>query len=773
MRSSSDPKHLSIAYSADSDDAFMLWALENQKIAWENFVFTFYRGDIQELNDRAVQGTFDVSAISAASYPRVSHHYQLLDVGTSVAETTGPIVIAKKNKSDWRQLRGKRVAVPGLQTTAYLALRRILPEFDALPRPSLHIVAAVLEGEAEAGVVIHELQLTYAQHGLTCLLDLGAVWQERYELPLPLGVNVIAQRLPWGTRQRITALLRTSIEYGLAHRQETVRAATEKAATRLDTTLGDVYIARYVNAQTLQLDDRTRQGLEFLWHGQPRLETSAITAKLRAGGILTREEAVYLFEQAELLAVMRLADEINRMRNGEQVYYNVNRHINPTNICVLRCKFCSFSRKPNEEGAFALSQDEIKRRAQQASAQGATEVHLVGGLHPRWRYDDMLNLVAAVKQAAPALHIKAYTAVEVEWMARRGRKSIEKVLRDLQAAGLGSLPGGGAEIFHPEVRSKICDTKVDAETWLHVHRTAHRLGLRSNATMLYGHIETYTQRVDHMLRLRTLQEETGGFNVFIPLAFQPQGNDMGIDNYTCGGDDLKTVAIARLLLHNFRHIKAYWVMLGAEIAQLALHGGANDLDGTVEDEKISHMAGGRAGRVLPEQRLTAMIAAAGKTAVERDSLYESLRVTTQPAPCNLPIEQAHLRELALSSLLDLAVRLRRDNLCATSLRNCTAEVSTVATLQVENFDDMEQRGQLMTRLLSWREGEQPPRVWVLAAPHTTAVEWLRTCAWCRLLLGRATEVIAVPAPAQDMRAVCDKLRVPLRIWGATGIAVPH
>ena len=767
MKSSSDDQHISIAYSSDSDDAFMLWALENKKIAWTNFSFTFYRADIQELNTKAMQGEFDVSAISAAAYPRVAHYYQLLDVGTSVANAAGPIVLSKEGMSDWRQLRGKRIAVPGLNTTAYMALRRIMPDFAAVPMHFLRIMPAVLSGKVDAGVVIHELQLTYAQHGFTKILDLGAVWQERYQLPLPLGVNVIAKRLPWGIRQQVAALLRASIEYGLTHRQETLAAATTHAETDIGIELGDVYIERYVNAQTLQLDNETRQGLDFLLQGEPVLEMPAIAAKIQAGGVMTRDEAVYLFEQAELLDVMQLADAVNRERNHAHVYYNVNRHINPTNICVLSCKFCSFSRKPGEEGAFALSHKEIQQRAQQALAQGATEVHLVGGLHPRWRYDDMLGVVAAVKQAAPALHIKAYTAVEIEWMARRGRKSIEQVLRDLQTAGLGSLPGGGAEIFHPQVRDKICDTKVDAETWLHIHRTSHRLGLRSNATMLYGHIENYAHRVDHMLRLRDLQEETGGFNVFIPLAFQPHGNEMGIETYTCGADDLKTIAVARLLLHNFHHIKAYWVMLGTDIAQLALHAGANDLDGTVEDEKISHLAGGRAGKALPEQLLTAMISSADKVAVERDSLYKPLRITSSPHEHTVRGDKSPVTQLAHSSLLELAERLRRDNLLSDNLTACTNDNHN-NVLRVENFRDLEQRVLFIERLLMWRDKTPCQHVHVIADTSTTAVEWLRACALCRLVLGREVGVIAV----SEQRAALDKLRVPLRLWGVTGVVSP-
>ena len=325
MKSSSDNNCISIAYSSDSDDAFMLWALENNKIAWEDLAFTFYRADIQELNTKAMQGKFDVSAISAAAYPRVSHYYQLLDVGTSVANAAGPIVLGKENLADWRQLRGQRIAVPGLNTTAYMALRRVLPEFEAVPMNFLRIMPAVLNDEVDAGIVIHELQLTYAQHGLSKILDLGAVWRELYNLPLPLGLNVIAKRLPWAKRQQIATLLRASIKYGLEHRQEALAAATTQAETNIGIEQGDIYIERYVNAQTLQLDDKTKQGLDFLLQGESVLEMAAIAAKMRAGGIMTSAEAVYLFEQAELLDVMRLADEVNRARNQEHVYYNVNR----------------------------------------------------------------------------------------------------------------------------------------------------------------------------------------------------------------------------------------------------------------------------------------------------------------------------------------------------------------------------------------------------------------------------------------------------------------
>ena len=372
-----------------------------------------------------------------------------------------------------------------------------------------------------------------------------------------------------------------------------------------------------------------------------------IADKALAGQAISRQEALFLWHEVDLIKVMTLAGRINAQHNNDRVYFNLNQHINPTNVCVLSCKFCSFARKPGDDGAFALSPQQIQQRAAQAWSQGATEVHLVGGLHPRWSYQDLLDIVAVINDQTPELHIKAYTAVEIDWLAKKGRKTIEQVLNDLKEAGLGSLPGGGAEIFHPQIRQKICGTKIDADRWLDIHRCAHRLGIRSNATMLYGHIETPEHRIDHMARLRELQEESGGFNVFIPLAFQPSGNEMGIDRYTAGYDDLRTIAVARIFMHNFPNIKAYWVMLGREIAQLALIGGANDLDGTVEDEKISRMAGGQAGSGLATSELVNLIASADRQPVERDSLYRTR--LTMPSP---KMDSASDELLALSDRID-------------------------------------------------------------------------------------------------------------------------
>jgi aminodeoxyfutalosine synthase len=386
-----------------------------------------------------------------------------------------------------------------------------------------------------------------------------------------------------------------------------------------------------------------------------------VAAKLHAGERLSDADALALFESPELIEIGKLADQVNRDKNHDVVFFNVNRHINPTNICALSCKFCAYSRKPGEEGAYAYSIDEMVQKAGEAVAQGATEVHMVGGLHPRWKYDHYRDMIKAVKDAFPQVHIKAFTAVELDWLARKARKTVREILIELREVGLGSLPGGGAEIFDPEVRDAICETKVSAEQWIETHTTAHALGMHSNATMLYGHIERYHHRVDHMRRLREAQDRSKGFNAFIPLSFQPFQNEMGIDKYTFGYDDLKTHAIARLYLDNYRHIKAYWIMLGQDVAQLALSFGANDLDGTVIEEKISRMAGGRAGMAMERPFIEAMVAKAHRQPCERDTLYHPIgahagKVPAAPAAvAPALLNRAHYHEaLSVEELVQLA-----------------------------------------------------------------------------------------------------------------------
>jgi len=351
-----------------------------------------------------------------------------------------------------------------------------------------------------------------------------------------------------------------------------------------------------------------------------------IAAKLRNMQRISSDEALTLFESNDLLAIGELAALANERKNGKNVFFNVNRHINPTNICVNRCAFCAFSRTSGEEGAYTLALDEICRRAKEAEAEGATEVHMVGGLHPDLPFEFYTDMLRAVRLVAPALHIKAFTAVEIEYFSRISGLSIEQVLERLMTAGLGSMPGGGAEILVEEVRQKICPEKISGQRWLEIIRLAHLAGLKTNATMLYGHLETPADRVAHMEMLRNLQDETGGFQAFIPLAFQPENSDLKLDiKATSGLDDLKTLAISRIFLDNFDHIKAYWVMLGEKIAQVSLSFGINDLDGTVVEEKIGHDAGAQSPQSLTKEGIIRLIRKAGKIPVERDTLYRPIR----------------------------------------------------------------------------------------------------------------------------------------------------
>jgi aminodeoxyfutalosine synthase len=350
-----------------------------------------------------------------------------------------------------------------------------------------------------------------------------------------------------------------------------------------------------------------------------------IAAKVCNNQRISPDEALSLFESNDLLVIGGLAALVNERKNGKNVYFNVNRHINPTNLCVNRCAFCAFSRNAGEEGAYTLTLDEICRRAVEAQSEGATEVHIVGGLHPDLTFEYYEEVLRSIRMAALGLHIKAFTAVEIEYFARISGRSIEQVLERLMTAGLGSMPGGGAEILVEEVRTKICPEKISGQRWLEIIRTAHLAGLKTNATMLYGHVETCADRVRHMEMLRELQDETGGFQAFIPLAFQPENSDLKLDiKATSGLDDLKTLAIARIFLDNFDHIKAYWVMLGEKIAQVSLAFGVNDLDGTVVEERIGHDAGAISPQSLSKDGIINLIRKAGKSPVERDTLYRPL-----------------------------------------------------------------------------------------------------------------------------------------------------
>jgi aminodeoxyfutalosine synthase len=353
--------------------------------------------------------------------------------------------------------------------------------------------------------------------------------------------------------------------------------------------------------------------------------------KVVAGERLSAEDGLRLYAHPDLLAVGRMADLVRRRLHGDRVYYNVNRHIEPTNVCAQACAFCAFGRQATDPLAYEMSHQEVYDRAAACVAEGATEVHVVAGLHPQYDLEWYEEMLRGLKARFPALHLKCLTAVEIEYFANLHGLSRRTVLERLLAAGLDSMPGGGAEIFHPEVRERICDNKVDADGWIDVHRTAHGLGLRTNCTMLYGHVEDDVHRVDHVLRLRALQDETGGFQTFIPLAFHPENTALSHLPGPSGRLDLRVTAVSRLLLDNVAHVKAYWVMLGEKTAQLALSFGADDLDGTVVEENIVHMAGASSPQGLGVEDLRHLIREAGFVPVERDTLYRVVEREAAPA----------------------------------------------------------------------------------------------------------------------------------------------
>ena len=349
-----------------------------------------------------------------------------------------------------------------------------------------------------------------------------------------------------------------------------------------------------------------------------------IADKVLVGERLSFADGVTLYRTPDLLAVGWLANHVREQRHGNVTYYNVNRHINPTNICVAHCKLCAFGRDPNAPGAYTFAHDEIYERAAQGVREGATEFHIVGGLHPDLPFDFFLEMIRGLKQRNPHVHLKAFTMVEVHYFARIAKLTVEETFQKMKEAGVDSCPGGGAEIFHPRVRRIICDHKVSGRMWITMAKKAHRLGLPSNATMLYGHVETAEERVDHLVKLREAQDETHGFVAFIPLAFHPDNTPLAHIPKPTGYDDLRNIAISRLLLDNFDHIKAYWIMLTSSIAQIALHFGANDLDGTVVEEKIYHDAGAKTAQFTSRSELERLIRAAGRVAVERDTLYRPI-----------------------------------------------------------------------------------------------------------------------------------------------------
>jgi aminodeoxyfutalosine synthase len=351
---------------------------------------------------------------------------------------------------------------------------------------------------------------------------------------------------------------------------------------------------------------------------------STIREKVEAAQRLSFDDGVFLYEEADLFTLGQLANLVRERKNGNFAYYNVNTHLNPTNVCLYRCTFCAFRADLKSPKGYTMTDEQILERAGEADRRGATEVHIVGGLHHQLPYEWYLHVVRIIHDAYPRLHLKAYTAVEWDWFHRLTGRPTRELLAEFRDAGLGSLPGGGAEIFHPEVREQICEHKADADSWLRIHREAHQLGLRSNATMLYGHIENVRHRVDHLIRLRELQDETGGFQTFIPLAFHPDNTKLSHLPKANVLVDLKTMAVSRLMLDNFPHIKAYWIMLGIPTAQLALSYGADDIDGTVVHELIYHDAGSDAPEEMTVAQLRRLIEEAGRIPVERDTLYHKV-----------------------------------------------------------------------------------------------------------------------------------------------------
>ena len=364
-----------------------------------------------------------------------------------------------------------------------------------------------------------------------------------------------------------------------------------------------------------------------------------IAEKVIAGEKLDLADGVDLFNEPDILGIGQLANFVREKLHKNITYYNHNLHLNSTNVCEANCIFCSFARlKTGMPQAYTMSPDDAQEWISERIHPKMTEIHIVNGLNPDLTFEYYLDLLRMIKKNFPQLHIKAFTAVEIHYFAEKYNFSYEQVLKELLKAGLGSRPGGGAEIFAPRARKKLCDDKVDADGWLEVHRTAHNLGIKSNCTMLYGTIEKVEERVDHLIRLRDLQEETNGFQAFIPLAYHPEGNRLGAIGEPTGAEDLKTIAISRLMLNNIPHIQAYWIMLGIKTAQVAQRFGANDIDGTVTEEKIYHMAGAKTPNSLSIEELIKIIKDVGRVPVERtttydlvnkDNIKESTSATTQ------------------------------------------------------------------------------------------------------------------------------------------------
>ena len=347
-----------------------------------------------------------------------------------------------------------------------------------------------------------------------------------------------------------------------------------------------------------------------------------IAEKVAAGRRLSFEDGVTLFNSPDLLGVGLLANFVREKRHGNIAYYNVNRYLNPTNLCWVDCGLCAWARKPGVDGGYTMSIKEAVSEAATGWHDGITELHIVGGLHPSLPYSYYGDLLRALKTRFPGVHLKAWTMVEIDWFARVGKKDAVEVIRDLKEAGLDSCPGGGAEIFAPRVRDIICTDKISGDRFLELSRLCHENGVRTNITMLYGHVETVEERVDHLVRTRNLQDETGGFLGFIPLAFHPDETQLKHLPPATGVTDLRVIAVSRLLLDNIDHVKAYWIQIGEKLAPIALHFGADDLVGTVTEETITHAAGARTESGLSREQMERMILGAGREPFERDANYD-------------------------------------------------------------------------------------------------------------------------------------------------------
>jgi aminodeoxyfutalosine synthase len=356
-----------------------------------------------------------------------------------------------------------------------------------------------------------------------------------------------------------------------------------------------------------------------------RLES--IRQKVEAGQRLSFEDGVTLYRSSDLLALGYMANIVRERMHGDVTYFNVNRHINPTDVCVAQCRLCAFGKQKKDPTSYTMSLEQVWEVAGKGWNEAITEFHIVGGLHPELNLEWFCKMLRGLKERFPQIHLKAFTMVEIGYFARREKIGVREVLTRLHEAGMDSMPGGGAEVFSERVRRIICDHKLTGDEWLETARTAHELGLHTNCTMLYGHIENEQDRADHLVRLRELQDKTKGFVTFIPLAFHPDNTALAHIPKTTGFDDLKNIAIARLMLDNIPHIKAYWIMMTPKVAQVALRFGANDIDGTVVEEKIYHDAGATTSQSMRRGELLRLIKLAGRTPVERDTLYRPVQRT--------------------------------------------------------------------------------------------------------------------------------------------------